>query len=86
MNSDKTVDSASVTPCEGGANTITPAAVPHSNQCDPRLVALVKHTLDLESDDDDDDVVNQTAKKAERTHIADDDDANVIPLKDATSC
>jgi len=36
------------------------------------------------SDDNDDDVINKNAKKAKHAHIADDDDANVDPLKDAT--
>jgi len=77
-------DSASTTKHEDVPNTITPAAVGrHANQDDPRFTALVKRTLDLD-DDDDDDIVNKSAKKAKRAHIADDDDTNIDPLKDAT--
>jgi len=43
---------------------------------------LVKRALNMS--DDNDDVVNNNTKKAKRAHIADDDDADVNPLKDAT--
>ena len=43
---------------------------------------MVKRALNMS--DDNDDVVNNNTKKAKRAHIADDDDADVNPLKDAT--
>jgi len=81
VNSDKTVDSAPKH--QGHPTTIAPATAGLSIPSDPRMEAKVKRTLDLD-DEEDDDIVNNKTKKPKRTHIPDDDDADVDPLKLAT--
>jgi len=68
---------------QGRPVAIVPAIAGLSNQMNPRLEALVKCQIQLD-DDEDDDIVNNNTKNAKRAHIADDDDADVDPLKPAT--
>jgi len=75
VNSDKTVNSTPKHVGHPDAVTIRPATAGLSQPSDPRMEAMVKRTLDLD-DDEDDDIVNKKAKKAKRTHIADDEDAD----------